>query len=45
MMKKFSVLALAGAMALSGCVEESSKDNDQRLWYAEPATTWLEALP
>jgi alpha-L-fucosidase 2 len=45
MMKKFSVLALVGAMALSGCVEESSKDNDQRLWYAEPATTWLEALP
>ncbi len=44
-MKKFSVLALVGAMALSGCVEESSKDNDQRLWYAEPATTWLEALP
>ena len=45
MIKKFSVLALAGAMALSGCIEESSKDNDQRLWYDEPATTWLEALP
>ena len=44
-MKKFSVLALAGAMALSACTDETQKDNDQRLWYDEPATTWLEALP
>ena len=44
-MKKLSVLALTGVLALSACTEESSKDNDQRLWYDEPATAWLEALP
>ncbi len=44
-MKKFSILALAGALALSACTEEAQKNNDQRLWYDEPATTWLEALP
>ncbi len=44
-MKKLSLLALAGALVLSACTEESPKDNDQRLWYDEPATTWLEALP
>ena len=44
-MKKLSLLALAGALALSACTEESPKDNDQRLWYDAPATTWLEALP
>ncbi|MBO4754754.1 MAG: glycoside hydrolase N-terminal domain-containing protein [Bacteroidales bacterium] len=44
-MKKLSLLALAGALALSACTEEGTKDNDQRLWYDEPATTWLEALP
>lgn len=44
-MKKFSVLALIGVLALSACTEETQKDNDQRLWYDEPATTWLEALP
>ena len=44
-MKKLSFLALAGALALSACTEESPKDNDQRLWYDAPATTWLEALP
>ena len=44
-MKKHLLLALAGALALSACTEESPKDNDQRLWYDAPATTWLEALP
>ena len=44
-MKKLLLLALAGALALSACTEESPKDNDQRLWYDAPATTWLEALP
>ena len=44
-MKKLSLLALAGALVLSACTEESPKDNDQRLWYDAPATTWLEALP
>ncbi len=44
-MKKLSLLALAGALALSACTEDNPKDNDQRLWYDEPATTWLEALP
>jgi alpha-L-fucosidase 2 len=44
-MKKLSVLAMAGALVFSACTEEGSKDNDQRLWYDEPATTWLEALP
>ena len=44
-MKKLSVLAMAGAIVLSACSEEGSKDNDQRLWYDEPATVWLEALP
>jgi len=36
---------MAGALVFSACTEEGSKDNDQRLWYDEPATTWLEALP
>ncbi|MBR3027538.1 MAG: glycoside hydrolase family 95 protein [Bacteroidales bacterium] len=44
-MKKHLLLALAGALVLSACTEESPKDNDQRLWYDAPATTWLEALP
>ena len=44
-MKKLSLLALAGALVLSACTEDNPKDNDQRLWYDEPATTWLEALP
>ncbi len=44
-MKKLSLLALAGALVLSACTEDNPKDNDQRLWYDAPATTWLEALP
>ena len=44
-MKKLSLLALAGTLVLSACTEESPKDNDQRLWYDAPATTWREALP
>ena len=44
-MKKHLLLALAGALVLSACTEDNPKDNDQRLWYDAPATTWLEALP
>lgn len=44
-MKKLTTLALVCALGLSACNDENQKDNDQRLWYDEPATTWLEALP
>lgn len=30
---------------LSSCADKEKQDNDQRLWYSQPAQCWLEALP
>jgi len=37
----FVTLSLVTVMSFAA----SAKDNDQRLWYSQPATHWLEALP
>ena len=45
-MKRPNLLALlTGLILLTGCSKEEPQDPNQRLWYDQPATCWLEALP
>ena len=42
-MKKYSLLAVLLFVVV--WASAATPDNDQRLWYARPASCWLEALP
>lgn len=46
MKKIFFYLALLLPICLTtSCSTKEKQDNDQRLWYTQPAQCWLEALP
>lgn len=44
-MKRLSIFLTLMLIAVSNSFAISAKDNDQRLWYSQPAKIWLEALP
>jgi len=37
--------SLSLSLLLTSCDKKEKQDNDQRLWYTQPAQCWLEALP
>lgn len=44
-MKRYIIITTVLACVSLIVSANTSQDNDQRLWYDHPATTWLEALP
>jgi alpha-L-fucosidase 2 len=46
-MKKMKKILSIGLLMviISGCLDEKPINNDLKLWYTQPASKWLEALP